>query len=252
MKTPRVLLLDIETAPSQGYYFDLWKEGNIISESKSWYILSFAFKWQGEKKTRVVALSDFKGYKKNKENDKELCAALHEKLNEADVVVAHNGDHFDLPKINARLVIHGFNPPVPYVTVDTLKIARRYFKFDSNRLDSLAKYFGIGSKLPHTGTHLWLGCMSGETKSWSLMKKYNIHDVELLEGVYERLRPWAATHPNLNFVTRATACPVCQGSKFQKRGYSMTRTGQKPRLQCTTCGKWSLGLLEKLDAVTIQ
>lgn len=214
-------------------------------------MLSFAYKWQGEKTVKTFALSDYPGYKKAKDNDVHLAKHLHELLSKADVVVAHNGDNFDLPKINARLVYHGFTPPTPYQTVDTLKIARRYFKFDSNRLDNLAKYFGIGGKLPHTGIHLWLGCMAGDSDSWKMMKKYNAHDVDLLEKVYEKLKPWATRHPNLSHFTRATACPTCQGTRFQKRGYSPTRTGQKPRLQCTTCGKWSLGLLEKLDPVTI-
>ena len=199
----------------------------------------------------MFALPDYPGYKKDKENDGALVKHLHEFLDQADVVIAHNGDNFDIKKCNARFIFHGLTPPSPYQTVDTLKIARRHFEFDSNRLDALAKYFGIGGKLPHTGKHLWLGCMSGDLKAWKMMRQYNVHDVDLLEEVYEKLRPWSTNHPNFNLYTRETACPVCQGKKFQKRGHLMTRTGQKPRLQCTTCGKWSLGLLEKLEPVTI-
>jgi hypothetical protein len=56
---PRILLFDIETAPAVGYYFDPYKEGNIIEIKEDWYILSFAYKWLDEKAVHVRALPDF-------------------------------------------------------------------------------------------------------------------------------------------------------------------------------------------------
>ena len=68
----RILHLDIETAPSLGYYFELYREGNILWNKASWYILSMAWKWGDEKETHVLAITDFQTYKKNKEDDVEL------------------------------------------------------------------------------------------------------------------------------------------------------------------------------------
>ena len=239
MQKIKKLLLDIETAPSLGFYFDLWKEGNIVGTVQSWYILSVAWKWEGEKTVHAVSIADYPHYKQHKEDDRLLVERIWMLLNHADIVVAHNGDRFDLPKINARFLKHGLRPPEPYATVDTLKVARRYFKMDSNRLNEVAKYLGVGSKLPHTGFKLWEDCMKGDKKAWALMKRYNKHDVVLLEKVYLALRPWMKNHPNCNVFTEQNGCPNCGSKNVQKRGFSITATGHKQRWQCNDCSAWS-------------
>lgn len=238
MNHPRILLIDIETAPSLGYYFDLWKEGNIVGNVKSWYILSFAWQWAGEKKIDCRGIVDYPRYKKNKEDDFALVHDIHTLLSQADIVVAHNGDRFDIRKINARFLKHGFPPPAPYKTVDTLKVARKYFAMDSNRLNDVAQYLGVGSKLPHTGFKLWEDCMRGDKKAWDLMKRYNKQDVVLLHDVYMTLRTWMTNHPNVNIFTgKNPACPNCGGA-VQKRGFNITKTGRTQRYQCER-GCWS-------------
>lgn len=235
---PKVLFFDCENAPNLGYVWGKWEQ-NVIAYEKNWYFLSFAYKWQGSRAIQCVALPDFPAFDKNKENDRYLVERLWAILDEADVVIAHNGDRFDLRKANARFVAHGLRPPSPYKTVDTLKVARRYFQFDSNKLDDLGQYLGVGRKLPHTGKHLWFGCMSGDTKSWATMRRYNSQDVALLERVYLKLRPWASTHPNLNHISRLSGCPTCQSSNVQFRGFNHTKTGKRQRMQCKDCGTWS-------------
>src|SRR5712664_1835689 len=95
------------------------------------------------------------------------------------------------------------------------------FRFDSNKLDDLARYLGVGRKLPHTGFHLWKGCMSGDREAWKTMKDYNKQDVILLENVYYRIRAWDKNHPSVN--RGQEACPVCAGTDTHKRGFSYTR-----------------------------
>ena len=241
MKTTpaRILFLDIETAPSLGWVWGKWEQ-NVIDFKQDWYILSFGYKWADEKKVHVLGLDDYPSYKRDQENDKSLMKDLWALLNEADVVIAHNGDKFDLPKVNTRFLTHKLNPPSPYKTVDTLKIARAVFQFDSNKLDDLGRYLGIGRKLPHTGFHLWKGCMSGDKESWALMKKYNGHDVELLEELYYILRSWHKTHPNVNLGQNGV-CPKCGSRDIQKRGFSYTLLRRKQRFQCKMCAGWFEG-----------
>ncbi len=236
MPEPKVLLFDIEVSLSKGYFFDLWKEGNIVEIESSWYMLSFAYKWLDKKKVHVAALPHFPGYVKNPSCDKRLVTELHKLLCEADVVVAHNGDRFDIRKANARFIAHGLQPPSPYKTVDTLKIARRYFKFDSNRLDDLGAYLGVGRKKATTGKALWLGCMAGDLRCWEQMADYNKQDTLLLEAVYNKLKAWHKTHPNLTYFTRAEACPVCQWKKLRRDGFEYLASGKRQRMECTSCG----------------
>lgn len=245
MTTPaKILFLDIETAPSLGWVWGKWEQ-NVIDFKRDWYMLSIAYKWSTDKKVTAVGLIDFPEYKKNPEDDSQLVDTLWKLLDEADIVVAHNGDGFDLPKSNTRFISHKLPPPSPYRTVDTLKIARNKFKFDSNKLDDLGRYLNIGRKLPHTGFNLWKGCMTGDLKSWQIMKQYNGHDVELLEKVYYLMRAWSTTHPNVNH-GELEACPKCSSTKVQRRGFTYTLLRKKQRFQCLGCRGWFEGSAKKV------
>ena len=242
IKPPRILFIDIETAPSLGYVWGKWEQ-NVIAFKEDWYILSFAFKWLGDKKVQTRILPDYKFYKNNPQNDKFLAQELWKLFDEADIIIGHHGDGFDIKKSNARFVFHDLPPPSPYKSIDTLKIARRYFKFDSNKLDDLAQYLKIGRKRPHLGfKHTWLDCMTGNMKAWKVMKRYNGHDVTLLEDIYLRLRAWATSHPNLDTFVKRGNCPTCQSSRLQRRGWSYTKTGKRARFHCNSCGHWSSGI----------
>lgn len=245
---PRKLYLDIETAPSKGYFFDLYKEGNIVEIIEEWYMLSVGYQWEGEK-TKCLALPDFKGYKPGS-GDYKLVKALWDLLNEADIVVAHNGDAFDIPKSYARFAFHKLSPPKPFKTIDTLKIARKHFEFTSNRLDALAKYFGYGGKEVHTGKHMWLGCMNGNMNDWKNMKKYNIRDVDLLKKVEQHLLPYATNIPNISILMNVeNGCPACGSENLRKEGTDITQTGRVQQYQCKDCKKWSRGKYEKVTNI---
>jgi transcription elongation factor Elf1 len=239
--SPSIVLIDLETSPSLSWVFGFY-ETDVIAVEEDWRILSFAWKELGSKKTNVKSLPDYPSYKKDIDDDKALVKDLWKVMNEADILIAHNGDKFDFRKANARFLYHGLQPPSPYKTVDTLKIARRHFKFDSNRLDDLARYLKIGKKLATQGfKSTWLGCVKGDDKAWKTMCRYNMHDVDLLEAIYFKLRAWSTSHPHLDSFTKNGYCPTCQSSKVQKRGINVSKTGYRERLHCQSCGAWYSG-----------
>lgn len=239
----RILFLDIETAPHIGYTWGKYEQ-NVIKFLSEGHLLCFAYKWQGED-TRVVSLPDFNRYKRDRRDDGGLARELHKLLNEANIVITHNGDKFDLKKSNTYFIKHKLPPPSPYRTVDTLKVARKYFSFSSNKLDDLGEYLGVGRKLHTGGFELWEKCLEGDREAWKTMCEYNKQDVDLLEQVYLRLLPYMQNHPNLLAIN---ACPACAG-KVHKRGSVATITGHKQRYQCQDCGKWSLGLITKPEQI---
>lgn len=243
----RILFLDIETAPSLGWVWGKWQQ-DVIEFQETWYLLSFAYKWSDSDKIYVCALPDFPEYKKSLDNDFYLVEQLWGVMDEADIIIAHNGDSFDIKKANARFVTHGFAPPSSFKTVDTLKLARKYFKFESNKLTDLGQALEVGEKSVHTGFKLWKGCMQGDKDSWATMKKYNAQDVRLLEQIYFKLRPWAVTHPDLNLYSKADACPTCQSENVQRRGFAYAKSVVRQRFQCTDCGTWYSGKVVKKDA----
>ncbi len=249
----KILFFDIEIAPSLGYTWQKW-EANVLSYEREWYMLSFAYKWGHEKTTTVYALPDFSTYAKDKHSDKELVHKLWELFNEADLIIGQNSDKFDIRKANTRFLYHGLTPPEPYKTVDTLKLARRYFAFNSNKLDDLGDFLGLGRKVKTGGFDLWLGVMAGDEKAWDRMRKYNKQDVVLLEKIYNKFKPWHTAHPNITIkqTNVEPLCPACGSQKVQKRGYNYLMAYRTQRYLCTACGKWSKGASEKLEGVHLK
>lgn len=227
----KILFVDIESSPSLGYVWGKWQQ-NVIKFEKEWDLLSFAFKWKGDRRTYAIGTNKF--------TEEQLVLRLWQLLDEADVVIAHNAIRFDIPMINSKFLEYGLTPPSPYKVVDTLRIAKRHFRLLSNKLDDLGTFLKVGNKVQHEGFELWLKCMRGEASAWRKMLQYNKQDVVLLEKVYLRLLPWASNHPNMGDLSQQDGvCPKCESPNLTKRGFMPTRSGQKQRYCCDDCGGWS-------------
>lgn len=239
---PRVLLLDIETAPILAHIWRMWDEVRGIDQIlEDWYILSCGYKWLGdEEPPTVLSLRQYKGYKPGVENDRALLADLHSILCKADYVIAHNGDNFDIKKLNTRFVLNDMMPPTPYRSIDTLKIAKRAFSFTSNKLDYLSQVLLGKHKVKHDGLPLWQGVLRGEADAWDVMEKYNSEDVVLLEEVYLKLRAWDHMHPNVNLTTASDTmhCGVCGSEDIAPTGSNVAvgSAGLYQGYECLDCG----------------
>lgn len=230
-----ILLWDIETAPMKVAAWGLFNQ-NITHEAilEDWYMICAAWQWYGSRKIETASVLDGEDHK----DDLPIVEILHEVLSQADAIVAHNGDHFDLKKFNARAIYHGLDPLPMIPSVDTLKIARKHFKFSSNRLDYLGDYLGVGRKVV-TPKGLWLDCLEGDEKAIRKMIAYNKGDITLLRDVYEKLRPYDRIHPNHNHYADGHVCPNCGSAHLQSRGVYRTRITERRRYQCQDCGAWS-------------
>lgn len=238
---PKVLILDIETSPLKAYIWKLWKENihleQIISD---WFCIAWSAKWLYSKDIMGEVLTSEEIMK---EDDKRIITALWDLINKADIVVAHNGNKFDIPRINARFIINDLPPTKPYFSVDTCIIARRQFGFSSNKLDALAGYFNIPHKLD-TDFSLWKKCLEGDEESLQYMLEYNKMDVAILEEVYLRLRPWIKNHPNMgNLEGNRCACAYCGSDNVDiiPDQWYYTSVGKYPLYRCDECGGISRG-----------
>lgn len=240
-RQPRILYVDIETSPQLGWFWGMTYETNIIRIEQYMKIISIAWRWEGEKKVHVKALPDFEGYEPNRFNinDFDLVLLIHELLMEADIVIAQNGNRFDVRTINARFLYYGMLPPSPYDKVDTLLVARRYFNLPSYSLDEIMRYLKLPHKLSTGGKELWFDCMDGKPEAWRHLKKYNINDTAILQPLYHKMRGWMSNHPNLALITRReNQCPHCMSSNYAMEGKRLMRTGWRQRYSCHDCGKW--------------
>lgn len=230
----KTLIFDIETSPILGYAWKAWQT-NIIEVHTDWQMICFAYKWMGQKKVHFVRGEDDDPW-----NDDRMVKRLWDLFNEADTIVGHNLDRFDVKKSNALFMRKGLTRPAPFKTVDTLKVARKNFHNTSNRLGELAKLLGLDEgKLEHQGfMHLFKGCMlHNDPKVWRVMKRYNLRDVTLTEDVYKRLLSWMpTTHPV--DLDKPNSCIRCGSDNIRRKGWRETRKYRYKRYRCNDCGSW--------------
>jgi hypothetical protein len=179
----RVLIYDIETSPNIGWFWRAGYKLNIPATNitKERAIICVSYKWLGEDQVYNLA------WDKN-QDDKFLIEQFVDVLNESDLIVAHNGDRFDLKWLKTRALFHRI-PMLPnYKAFDTLKVAKSKLLFNSNRLDYIAKFLGHEGK-NHTSIDLWLDIMFKKCKvAMNTMLEYCDEDVRQLEKVYQELR----------------------------------------------------------------
>lgn len=230
---PKVLLLDIETAPNIGYFWGLFDQ-NISHEQikEVSYILCWSAQWYGES---AIAYREVLTRHRPR---KAMLLGMHALLDQADIIIHFNGCKFDIPVLNKEFVKHKITPPSPYKQIDLYRVVKAMFRFESNKMTAIAKQLGIEEKLKHDGFQLWVGCMEGDKKCWQTMKAYNQHDVKMLDELYTLLIPWIPNHPKMN-LDHPEACPRC-GTKgtLQGRGTYVTSTLTYRRYYCRACGSW--------------
>lgn len=237
----KTLIIDIETSPMLGYFWRLGKAhmgiDNVLEHSK---LLTVGYRWSDDVYTTV-----HHEHRRYVHSYEDLLWLVKYKLDEADVVVAHNGAKFDIPYLNAQFAKYNIPPPKPFILVDTLLIARKNFELGGNSLANLAKFLGVEvQKKDHAkfaGMSLWKEFMAGNPEAVQEMTEYNRADVDCLHQVYEKLKPFAHNLPPVANIDglQGLVCPFCGSHKVQQRGYRFTKVGKYSRYFCTSCTKWS-------------
>ncbi len=237
-KKAKIVLWDLETTNLKGNYG---------------YILCGATKLAGEKKIKCWSIADSSTFNDDPTNDKEICKAILESLEDADMWVAHFGKWFDRPMMNTRLLGHGLPPLPPIPLIDTWKIAKDNLRLNSNRLATIAAWAGLEEKTPLSGP-IWIKAMAGHRPSIKYVIKHCKQDVVVLEQVYEKIKCLSTTHPNVNLGDgRENSCPICGEANLQKRGFQWARTRRYQRYQCQKCGGWSrASAAEKYPKMSIR
>lgn len=230
-----ITTLDIETAPTTAYTFNLFKANIGINQIiEPGYMLCFASKTHGKRPVEFYST-----YADGKE---QMVRQAHRIIDESDAIVHYNGTSFDMPHLYKEMSLIGLNPPSPVKEIDLLRVVRKKFRFESRKLDFVAQQFGLGHKVQHEGFGLWKAVMNDDPDAWRRFEKYCVGDVKLTEKLYDKLLPWIDGHPSVPLHGGLEGgCPNCGSMKVQKRGVSRTQVGTFERFQCQACGKWSRG-----------
>lgn len=233
MPHPRILTIDIETAPSIVYSFDRWNVNIGLSQVvEDGRVICFAAKWLDSDEVMF--------WSEHHDGHEAMVRAAWDLLDQADAVITYNGAKFDVPHLNREFMLAGLGRPAPHKDIDLLKVVKSKSKWESNKLDNIASRLGLGQKIKHEGFELWKLCLAGDSDAWSRMRSYNEQDVVLTEELYRRLLPWITNHPSTGLYTAGERdCPYCGSEDIVRRGFYETKTSRFQRFRCRDCGGWS-------------
>lgn len=246
----KILIYDIETAPLKSYIWSLWNQNvghtpQMLIQNE-WFVITWSAKWLFEDKIMSDKITSSEIVV---ENDLRIVKSLWDLMNEADIVIAHNALKFDNKHMNTRFLKYDMGPPMPYQTIDTLAHARKQFKLPSNKLDSIATFFGIEGKMETGGFELWRQCIEGSSEAIDKMEEYNIKDVQILEEIYLKMRPFIRPHPNMNLHIGkdVQACPACGSEHITFDGAYQTYCNTYDAYRCNDCK--SIGRSKKANKI---
>lgn len=228
------LFYDIEVSPDIGFF---WGTGskvflspdNIIKERA---VICICWKWQGMDKVYSLQWDDW--------DDKAMLEAFMNIALQADEIVGHNGDNFDEKWIRTRCLFHGIECPPKLMSFDTLKAARKHFRFNSNKLDYIAKLLGVGQKIS-TSFEMWKDiCLDTESAidAMNAMVEYCKMDVVVLEKVYDRLIQYSepSAHVGAHEGSGRYSCPKCGSDSVGHWQVRSTKAGMKKHsMKCHSC-----------------
>lgn len=228
------LFFDIETSYNivkawrAGYGLNI-NPGDIIHERA---IICVSYKWQDDDKVYNIE------WDKN-QNDKELLIKISNLILEADEVVAHNGDRFDIKWLRTRCFMQGLPFPAYVKSLDTLLKSKSMFNFQSNKLDYITKAVNVSNKMESGGLGLWDDIiLRKDNEAMKRMVAYCNQDVVALEEFFIKMFPYTKpeTHVGVHNGEEKYSCPQCgEANNIAKIKHIITAAGTKQHL--FNCGK---------------
>lgn len=236
---PRILVLDIETRYMLLEGWGLFNQNFSVDQiAEDWSILSYSAKWYDSDNVMYSDVSE--------KTEDDLIQELHDLLDEADFVIAHNGRRFDLKKIRARMVTRGFKPYSPVRVIDTLEICKKEFAFTSNKLLYLTRLLCKNNqKQDHelfAGHKLWQAFLKGDPLAIQCMRDYNVMDVVSLQELYDIVAPWSSTLPVFEIYQDEP-----DPSVWVEDGYYYSNLGKYVRYRNKKTGQYRRGRLNLLN-----
>ena len=183
---PKVLYLDIETAMMKVYAYDLFVPSKRISKdmiAENSFVICWSAAWlDAENKPKRIMSDVCTTAEAKKHNDKRIVERIYTLIDEADVIIGHNSDGFDLKILNWRFLLAGLPFPADWKKkVDTYKLSVRYTRPPSRGLEYLSVALGGKPKQGLTRDE-WIAIVeTGDAKLLAKADKYCRGDVK--EGV---------------------------------------------------------------------
>lgn len=236
------IVIDIETSPTKVLMYGNIYEPVVVKILDHTQILSMAYRRIGENKTHYIGQNSFGSYKKGKLNDKCLLVAISEVLKDADYIVGHNSDNFDIKTIKERIIYHRLSPLPDIPSLDTKKLIKGVTKLPSNKLQHVTEFLKNGGKMPHGGMDMFIGCMAGDEKEWKMNEKYNKQDVDITYKDFIDILPYVKlpnTYSRMNNKDVNCSNPTCKSLNLVLHKKRRRVNGFVNQYQCNECGRYT-------------
>jgi uncharacterized protein YprB with RNaseH-like and TPR domain len=228
------MFFDIETSYNivkswrTGYNLTI-QPGDIVKERA---IICICWKWENENEVHYLKWDE-------DQCDKAMLQEFAKELAKADEVIGHNGDRFDIKWLRTRCLFHRIPFNATIKSLDTLKKARSAFNFNSNKLDYIAKYLGVGGKTETGGMKLWDDIIFDKCKTaMHKMVTYCKNDVVILEDVFQVMQSYIHQNSHVGVYKggKKHSCPSCGSDDIALLANPITKKGTIQRhIECTKC-----------------
>lgn len=240
MTDAKILLFDIECSMATVYTYDLFKPlisyKDIIEPSR---MIAFSAKWKGKRGTKF--------YSEYHNGRRDMLEALHELLDQADIVVGYNISRYDLPWIKGEFLTEGMTPPSPYKVLDLYQTVKSSTRYLSKKLDYVSGRLLDDHKKAYSMAEMWRIVNNpnvdeaSKKREWDRMRSYARKDTELLDPLMDALLPWLKIPHPVRGDENGVTCHSCGSTDLQRRGYALTLVGRYQKFRCNGCGSWFRG-----------
>jgi hypothetical protein len=185
-----ILYIDLEVSFTEVYNYGLKVPSKYISPENlihPYYIIGWSASYMHETKIYHDVISPQDAIKWS---DAVILPRLFELMQSADIIAGHNVDSYDIKRANTRFFVNGMGAVTDKKTLDTLKIARRKFAFESNRLSYICEVLGLRGKDDITRAD-WLAVLTGDAKVIKKIERYNINDVRIGKNVLKKMQAYS-------------------------------------------------------------
>jgi len=231
--SPRIAVMDLETLPGIGYFFQLFDTTITVDQIiKDTCMLGWAAKYLNESEIYSDFMTSQEAIHRNTSRIAKSCWDF---LSTCDYVIGHNFQSFDSRYINTEFLMHNL-PPLKYGIVDTLSVAKQNMRFDSNKLSFINKKLGIREKLSNDGFPMWSASSDGNSEALKNMEDYCRGDITSTEDLFFKLRPYIRNF-NVALYNEIDVfqCPVCGSTNLKEEGFYFSNAGKWISARCLDC-----------------
>lgn len=132
-------------------------------------------------------------YSNDRANDYSVVKAMNEELQKFDVLISYFGrppKGFDIKFLRTRSLGHHLAPIPPMHHIDLWREVKNNLQLRSNSLASVGEFLDLPTQKDRINAGDWHRATAGHVKAMDRVVTRCVHDVEMTEEAYERLKPF--------------------------------------------------------------